>query len=510
MKDERTAPVCPLPAAPSEPTAAHAGVLARLRAYLACPYNLLALLWAIGCGVGLFALYHGRGFDDPFITYRYAQNIASGQGFVYNPGEQVLSTTTPLYALILAGGDLVGLPIPLFSNALGCLGLAMGGWVFWRLGQTWHTPLAGAVGLLLYPTFPLLVSTMGAETAFYLMLVLLGFLSCARRHYSLMAVWLALATLTRGDSVLAVGVAGLYILVEHVQQRRGGMLALPWHALLIYGLLLLPWVLFASSYFGSPLPATLAAKQQQGSIPESSSFLAGLLAFGQAYWNFSYNRIAVLLALMGLSLALVQHPRWLLLVGWSAVYIVAYTLLGVSSYFWYNAPVIIGMLALVGLGVHVLVQMVRPGLGMAAATGVAAVVLPLLLYTQLVTLSVSQNDTRMEIYRQVGEWLHTNTPPAATVGTIEIGIIGYYAQRPMIDFAGLLQPAIARQLSPTSGYNTVAAQATLQYQPDYIVFHRAPVSQLASDPRFQQHCQPQQTFEHPRYSMPLVIYACTW
>jgi hypothetical protein len=40
--------------------------------------------------------------DDAYITYRYALNIAHGHGFVYNPGEFVLGTTTPLYTLLLA------------------------------------------------------------------------------------------------------------------------------------------------------------------------------------------------------------------------------------------------------------------------------------------------------------------------------------------------------------------------------------------------------------------------
>ncbi|MEP7359846.1 MAG: hypothetical protein ABI847_21525, partial [Anaerolineales bacterium] len=40
--------------------------------------------------------------DDAYITFRYARNIASGVGFVYNAGERVLGTTTPAYALFLA------------------------------------------------------------------------------------------------------------------------------------------------------------------------------------------------------------------------------------------------------------------------------------------------------------------------------------------------------------------------------------------------------------------------
>src|SRR2546426_10764456 len=45
-----------------------------------------------------------RGFtlEDAFITFRYAENLVLGNGFVYNVGERVLGTTTPLLGLLLA------------------------------------------------------------------------------------------------------------------------------------------------------------------------------------------------------------------------------------------------------------------------------------------------------------------------------------------------------------------------------------------------------------------------
>src|SRR5207248_2462957 len=44
------------------------------------------------------------------ITLRYAENLASGAGLVFNPGERVLGTTTPLYTLFLALTFKCGLP----------------------------------------------------------------------------------------------------------------------------------------------------------------------------------------------------------------------------------------------------------------------------------------------------------------------------------------------------------------------------------------------------------------
>ena len=42
-----------------------------------------------------------RPFDDTYITFRYALNLASGFGFVYNIGQPVLGTTSPLWAMVL-------------------------------------------------------------------------------------------------------------------------------------------------------------------------------------------------------------------------------------------------------------------------------------------------------------------------------------------------------------------------------------------------------------------------
>ena len=78
-------------------------------------------LSVIGLGAWLaFRWGTGLTLDDALITYRYAENLAEGHGFVFNEGERVLGTTTPLLTLLLALGGLVfGVEhIPLCSNCL--------------------------------------------------------------------------------------------------------------------------------------------------------------------------------------------------------------------------------------------------------------------------------------------------------------------------------------------------------------------------------------------------------
>lgn len=76
--------------------------------------------------------------DDAFITYRHAQNLIRGRGFVFNPGERVLGTTAPLHGLVLGLLGLVNPDIPInafylsWASMIGiCLSLVV---IFRKLG----------------------------------------------------------------------------------------------------------------------------------------------------------------------------------------------------------------------------------------------------------------------------------------------------------------------------------------------------------------------------------------
>src|SRR5215212_8222761 len=131
----------------------------RITPALAALPRSLAWIWSSLVASALFWLFRNHGYDDPYITYRYASNLAHAAGFVYNAGERILSTTTPLYTLILALAGLTGAPIPFASNLFACLSLALGGLAFWYLGEAVHSRVAGTVALLLYPLFALMIGT---------------------------------------------------------------------------------------------------------------------------------------------------------------------------------------------------------------------------------------------------------------------------------------------------------------------------------------------------------------
>ncbi|HKQ70350.1 MAG TPA: hypothetical protein VJT73_13465, partial [Polyangiaceae bacterium] len=77
---------------------------------------------ALGALVGLAGLlhiaYYARPFEDAYITFRYARNVANGLGVVYNAGERVEGCTSLAWTLLLAGLSRVGASLPSAGTAL--------------------------------------------------------------------------------------------------------------------------------------------------------------------------------------------------------------------------------------------------------------------------------------------------------------------------------------------------------------------------------------------------------
>ena len=120
-------------------------------------------------------------------------------------------------------------------------------------------------------------------------------------------------------------------------------------------------------------------------------------------------------------------------------------------------------------------------------------------------------DSRLLAYRAVGEWLRSNTGQESSVGALEVGIIGYYSQRQMIDFAGLIQPAISEQLTPSATYEDSTRWGILTYHPEYLVLNPAWFPDLTQE-MITPHCGLQEIFhgEEYGYDGDLAIYQCTW
>jgi hypothetical protein len=447
-------------------------------------------------------------YDDPFISYRYAANISRGLGFVYNPGERILSTTTPLFTFVLALAGFLTSDFHLLATGIGVISLALGGLFIFDLAHSWKTPIVGWTGLLLYPTFPLVVSTLGSETPLYLALCLGTFAFYARKKFITAGIFGALATLTRPDGVLVLIILGIDYLIK---VRK----PIPWKAILVSAVILLAWVVFAGFYFGSPIPVTLASKQQQGLMAISESFTRGLLTITSSYASWPFI-LEALLALSGVILAVWKKRLWVIILIWPVVYFLSYSLLGVSRYFWYYAPLVPGFVISVGLGLTAISDSITGVIREKKRLYYLPVIFPAIILMVLFAANgrflwqmSKRNDTRFEIYRAVGEWLRENTKPDERIGSLEVGIMGYYAQRPMVDFAGLIQPGVAGQFDTNTTYEDAALWAVDNFNPQYIVLHDGLFNRVEQD-HAEQNCEKVKRFKGKQYSYTwnLTVYDC--
>jgi hypothetical protein len=457
----------------------------------------------------IFILYFFKGwsYDDPYVTFRYAENLYRGLGFVYNPGEQVLSTTTPSFTMLLWGLRYFSADLPRLAFVIGAIALPTGGLFLWDLTYTHNRPLTAWISLLLYPIFPLLLTTLGSEMPLFLALCIGAFTLYARSRYSYASVFLALCVLTRPEGILV----SFILLVDYILKKH----ELPkFTAFLFFIFILTPWIIFSTLSFGSPIPTTLAAKQAQGSMLISERYIPGLatvLSWGYlSRWQYW---LGGLIGAVGMTTLGKWNRAWLSFIAWGGIHFLAFSLLGVSGYFWYYAPLVPGVIILFGLGVEFLLEHTNRNNSLARVL-ISSIGLLLLLgiFSSITShaISRSQNrDSRIAIYQEIGTWIKNNTPKEAKIGLLEIGIMGYFAERTIIDFSGLLQPEVVDSFDPSSTYEDSARWSIQKFRPDYVVLNPGGYPNLI-DEIVSVQCNSVATFEGKMYDFEqdLNIYHC--
>jgi hypothetical protein len=213
-------------------------------------------------------------FDDAFISFRYAENLATGRGPVFNPGERVEGYSNPLWTVLLAVPMWIGIgrwdlgPLVLAK----CVGAVLAVATLWVVrGVVSRRGARSAWMALLYcgAVAPNAFWSIGAlETPLLALFLVLAVrehldheLDDGRRdRLSRSSFWFLLAALTRPEPVVLFAVAWALRAWQSVRLRTLGWreqsrFALPF--LVPYGAFL-AWRL---AYYGSLLPNTYYAKR---------------------------------------------------------------------------------------------------------------------------------------------------------------------------------------------------------------------------------------------------------
>lgn len=398
-------------------------------------------------------------YDDAFITYRYAANMRDGAGLVFNRGETVLGTTTPLFAFLLGGLGRLAPDIAAWGHWIGVLAWAAtaAGSALWLVER--RRPTAALLAPWLIALQPPLLLSLGMETALLVALMFGAAWAWWHDRKRLLVALGALLILTRPDTVLWLLVLGL---AAWHRERR-----LPWREAVGVTTLLLPWLVWATWRYGAPWPNSAAAKIGQNAlmpIDAAPPFALAWLEIAVAGWPVWLS------VLFGAALVTAVWPEskrrfadrpapWLLL--WTFLYLVVYSGLGVVAFPWYFVPPLVVTLFVSAIGAGRWLRKAPWG----AAPALLMIAGYLWVQLPLMPAALPLRGHRAD-YRAAAEWLRANTPPDATVATIEIGVLGYYSERPLLDTMGLVSRSMTdHQL----GWRETLVYALNSQQPDYAI-----------------------------------------
>ena len=221
--------------------------------------------------------------DDAYITYRYAANLASGLGPVFNVGQHVEGYTSFLWMLVMSIPLSIGLD-PLLTSRL--ISAFLGGataWLMLNLASQFQKPSSGhfLAPALLFTSLPFVLYTeSGMETILFATAVLGSTTAtiATRRQpsrYFVAGVLWGVSALIRPEALLLVPLC--FIASElssflgkpflYPQRTLLSLLAHSGFFLLGFALLTMPHLMWRWSFYGDLLPNTYFAKMENLSLP---------------------------------------------------------------------------------------------------------------------------------------------------------------------------------------------------------------------------------------------------
>jgi hypothetical protein len=379
-------------------------------------------------------LYRELQHDDAYITFRYARNLARGRGFVFNEGERMLGTSSPLFTLLMALPQALGIDVRWAALVVNAAALRLAAGAVFVVLRREHFEVAlaafvfgcvGGYGLLessLLETFTVAALGTSSVAAF------------VERRMKVSGLLLGLAFLARHDAFLFVPLlAG----ASWLRDRK-----LPTALLGVSLATVTPWLVFATVYFGSPFPRTLAAKALLSPFGDYlGHYLALIYRIGgvEVPWV-----VGVALSAGGLAVFVRRRSLGaIVLVLHAVLHLLTYAAIGPPEVqHWHNfVPMMeLRVALLAGLVGWIPLTRHRRRLLPIAAAGVLALCGYVAFRAQQAAQTVATQfwlGQRHERYVAVAHYVDEHVPPGRMMAS-EVGTLGYLTDRTMIDVFGLV------------------------------------------------------------------------
>jgi hypothetical protein len=421
-------------------------------------------------------LIHPWILDDAFISFRYAENFASGHGIVYNIGERVEGYTSFLWVVLLALGKTIGFDLIAFSKFLG-IGFGVGSLVLLVNAHRFIKNLdsqISSIATLFLGTCGIFTpwATSGMEITLFVFLTLLSILLYIsnrqtvrnKSRWFLLGIVCATSALTRPEGVLFFGVMFIDQLVLNIKLKSKTVIYLTVSFLAIY----LPYFIWRYWYYGYMLPNTFYGKvgssiyqvERGGKYLLQFAIPAAFLLIPMVISIFSLGWFKKSRSLYLLPLLVLIYTLYVVLVGGDCM-----------PAFRFFTPILAILCLLSAMSITLLIRNKKFLLAMII----------------LVTLyNLIQMRFNPEIYghikedkvayygKEVGLWLKANASPDAIIATNTAGSIPYFSKLKTIDMLGMNDVHIAHRQIPSlgkgwAGHEKGDGDYVLSRGPDYIL-----------------------------------------
>lgn len=415
----------------------------------------------------------GFPLDDAWIHQTYARNLAQSGQWEYMPGVRSAGSTSPLWTMLLSVGFMLGLKTPYLWTSILSVSMLIGiALVCNEILQHFFekTPLIGMIGsLFVVLDWHLLWSAAsGMETLFYcLASIYIFWILISGRYWGWLGALCGLIVWIRPDGITLLGPVLLIMVVQAISRRikfRDCIFFLiPLIGLFaVYGL-------FNFSISGSVFPNTFYAKQVEYTSVLHQSLLQRLgLVFlvpitGAGAFlipGFVYSIIASL-----------KKQNWWMVAAilWFFGYGIIYALRLPMTYQHgrYLIPLIpvyfvIGIIGMIQWISNLAEKSTRiRKFANLAMMGIFACSLVFVVLGEQALITDNQTIDRLMV--QPALWVKDNTKQDAVIAVHDIGAMGFFGDRKIIDLAGLIQPELIPIIRDEQGIKDYLIQSNADY-----------------------------------------------
>lgn len=454
--------------------------------------------------------------DDAFISMRYAENLASGDGLEFNNGERTEGFTSPFFIFILALADLLGFNIREtaagMSRIMGALSLISLWYLSFTLSKSKGAQetsvsqsskfiiiianLLPALLLALYPPYRYWSSS-GMEFTLYFTFLFTGIAFYQSKNSSygiyLTSIFLTVASFIRPEGFIPLILTILHYLLsgttvknlfEHIKASFSSKIIRK-----VFGIVLVPslaYFVFRLLYFGYPLPNTFYAKAGI-SLYSIQSGIEYIIPFLDSNWILT--SIFFILLFFTIKNKIFSQPQKYLFLVITAI-VVATVLIGgdIFPLFRFLLPVYSLMLVFCAVNITTFFNLSNNTIIKYAS---AIVLLFLLSFNQFYRQNENMKKTEEYLIKEkalvknmelIGRFLKNSMnnqtePPVVAASTI--GALAYSSKATVIDMLGLTDsyiahnPEILQEISEEEigwkekKYNV---RYVLSRKPEYIIF----------------------------------------